>query len=339
MNIVKRANLGCKVQLKELYLKFSSLNWKDQLSQTNEKKVTTEGVLNELSPPHSLKTLSIEGYFGNCLPNWLNLGAALPNLRLLEIENCNCFKNLASLGQLPNLDFLRIAKAYSVVSVGEELFGKDIKSGGSIGKNCSVIPSFSKLDTLEFTSMKNWKEWQWKKGLSAMPKLRKLIIESCPLLRSLPEGLSLHATSLEYLEIDGADNLIVIENFPSIKDLRVYRNPNLERMSNLPSVSHIIIFGCPNLQIIYNLNKSLQWIELYDFQMKVLPEYLTIVMPHKLRIDCSEELLLKITNEGERGSEWNKFKHISKVKINSLDESRYATYQKGVIQLQHTNIN
>jgi Leucine rich repeat len=294
MNMVKAANLRRKHRLQELILEFSSLNWEDQVSQTNEKKVTAEGVLNELSPPHSLNTLSIKGYFGNCLPNWLNLAVALPNLRFLDIKNCNCFENLAPFGQLPNLDYLRIKNAYSVVSVGEELFGTDIKSGGSIEKNCSVIPPFSKLDTLEFVGMENWKEWQWKKGESAMPKLRELLIKSCPQLRSLPEGLSHHATSLELLKIIGADNLITIENFPSIKDLRVFTNPNLERMSNLPSVSHILIRDCPNLKT----------------------------------ISCSEELLRKIRNQGEGGSEWNKFKHIPKVKINSWDESLCATYQK-----------
>jgi hypothetical protein len=328
MNIVKRANLGCKYRLQELHLQFTSLNWEDIVSQTNEKKATTECILNELSPPRSLEILSIRGYFGNCLPNWLNLGAALPNLRFFEIVNCNCFKNLTSLGQLPNLDYLRIKNAYSVVSVGEELFGTDIKSGGSIGKNCSMIPPFPKLETLVFEGMRIWEEWQWKKGESAMPKLRELFIESCPQLRSLPEGLSHHATSLEFLQIVGADNLITIENFPSIKDLGVFRNPNLERMSNLPSISHIIIQDCPNLKTIDNLNKSLQLMELKGYIMEALPEYLMIVMPEKLRIECSEELLRKITNQREGGSEWNKFKHISKVKINSWDESLYATYEK-----------
>jgi hypothetical protein len=294
MNMVKAANLRRKHRLQELILEFSSLNWEDQISQTNEKKVTAEGVLNELSPPHSVEIVQIRGYFGNCLPNWLNLGAALPQLRFLEIENCNCFENLAPFGQLSNLDYLRIKNAYSVVSVGEELFGTYIKSGGSIERNCSVIPPFSKLNTLEFVGMENWKEWQWKKGESAMPKLRKLLIKSCPQLRSLPEGLSHHATSLELLQIIGADNLITIENFSSIKDLRVFTNPNLERMSNLPSVSHILIRDCPNLKT----------------------------------ISCSEELLRKIRNQWEGGSEWNKFKHIPKVKINSWDESLCATYQK-----------
>jgi hypothetical protein len=300
--------------------------------------VTTKNILNELSPPCSLEILEIRGYFGTYLPKWLNSREALPNLRFLEIKNYNCFEDLAPLGRLSNLDFLRIKDAYSVVSVGEELFGTDIKSGGSIRKNCSVIPPFLKLDTLEFRGMKNWKEWQWKKGESAMPKLRRLFIRSCPLLRSLPVGLSLYATSLEYLEIDGAENLITIENFPSIKDLRVIGIPILERMPNLPSVSHILIEGCPDLEAIVNLNKSMQLMELYDSKMEVLPEYLTSVMPQKLRIGYSEELLQKITNVGEGGSEWYKFKYIPKVKINSWDESLYANYQKVPFNFT-TNIN
>jgi Leucine rich repeat len=338
MNIVKIANLTSKHRLQKLRLEFTSLNWEDQVSQTNEKKMKSECILNELSPPHSLEILEIRGYFGNYLPNWLNLGATLPNLRFIEIINCNCFENLAPLGQLPNLDYLLIKDAYSVVSVGEELLGTDMKSGSLIGRNYSVIAPFPKLDTLRFEGMENWKEWQWKKGESAMPKLRKLFIRSCPLLRSLPEGISVHATSLEHLEIERAENLIIIENFPSIKDIRVSRNSNLERMSNLSSVSHIQIQDCPNLKTIDNLNNSVQLMKLYDSKMKVLPEYLRTIMPEKLKIGCSEELLRNITNQDNGGSEWNKFKHIPKVKINSWDESLYATYQKTPFSFI-TNIN
>jgi Leucine rich repeat len=332
LSIVKKAKLWSKEKLQELHLEYTSLNWEDQLSQTNEKKVTAEGVLNELSPPRSLELLTIGGYFGNCLPNWLNLGTVLPTLRLLEIINCNCFENLGPLGQLPNLDFLRIEDAYSVVSVGEELFGTDIRDG-------SAIPPFPKLSKLELKEMCNWKEWHWNKGKSAMPKLKHLYIEACPQLRSLPEGLSHHATSLEYLEIDGSDNLVIIENFPSVKDFRVYNIPNLKKISNLCSISRIVIQDCPNMKIMENLNKSLQRMELYDSDMEVLPDYLMTTMPQQLRIDCSDELLMEITDQREGGSEWQKFKHIPKVKIYSWDESICATYHKSPFSFTTTTEN
>ncbi|XP_078164692.1 putative disease resistance protein RGA3 [Carex rostrata] len=328
-NIAKRANLQNKDRLQDLKLIYKSLSWKDQASQTNEKKVISEGVLNELCPPRSVEIVTIEGYFGKCLPNWLNLGAALPNLRYLCIENSACFEELAPLGQLPNLDLLRIKGAYSIVSIGQEFMYGDTKNKDQTAHviSCFAILAFPKLNTLSFEGMLNWKEWQWNKGQTAMPKLKELYIDACPQLSSLPQGLLHHATSLEYLQIYGVDKLSTVENLPSIKDIRVSRNPILERISNLPSISYILIKECSNLKAVENL-KGIQTMALIDHEMKILSDYLTTTMPKKLRIWCSEELLVKIACQRESGSEWNKFKHIPKVTIYSLDESFYATYQK-----------
>ncbi|KAF3339393.1 putative disease resistance protein RGA3 [Carex littledalei] len=327
--IAQRANFVSKNQLQFLQLKYTSLSSEEQLSQTNERKMTTEDVLNELCPPCSLEGVTIEGYFGRCLPCWFNLGATLPNLRSLHISNCACFERLAPLGQLPNLNILRIKGAYSVVSVGEEFMQGDTKSKDPRAHAMSypAIPAFPKLSELGFEGMPNWKEWQWNEGLIAMPKLKQLHIEACPELRSIPEGLLLHATSLQDLDVVGTDNLNSVENFSSIKDIRVVRNPILERISNLPGISYILIKECPNLKAVENL-ESLQRMEIIGDEMETLPEYLLTTMPQKLRIRCSEDLLLKIASKRESGSEWNRFKHISKVTIYSPDKSFYANYQK-----------
>ncbi|XP_078158384.1 putative disease resistance protein RGA3 [Carex rostrata] len=327
-NIANRANLQNKDRLQDLKFVYGTLSPEEQLSQTDEEKMITEDVLNELCPPPSLETVQIVGYFGSHLPNWLNLRANLPNLRCLYIKNCACFEELALLGQLPNLDFLRIIGAYSVVSVGEEFLWGGIQNRDTTATSCHANKlAFPKLSKLMFEGMPNWKEWQWNKEQVAMPKLKKLFIRDCPQLRSLPEGLLHHATCLEYLEIDGANKMITVENLPSIKDICVVRCSNLERISNLPSITHIIIVECPNLEAVENL-KALQTMKLRDFKMEILPDYLRTIMPQKVLIYCSEELLVKIVSQEESGSEWNKFKHIPKVTIYSSGESFYATYQK-----------
>ena len=84
--------------------------------------------------------------------------------------------------------------------------------------------------------------------------------------------------------------------------------------------------------------KALQTMDLAAYGMKFLPDYLTTIMTHKLIIQCDEELLLKIANQRESGSEWHKFKHISKVKIGTEDESLHATYQKTPFSFT-TNVN
>jgi hypothetical protein len=147
----------------------------------------------------------------------------------------------------------------------------------------------------------------------------------------------LHATSLEFLQIIGADKLIVVENIPSIKDIRFSNNPKLTTISNLPSISHITVHHCPNLKAVMN-PKALRTMVLEDYEMKFLPDYLATIMTHKLIIGCDEELLLKIVNERENGSEWNKFNHISKVKISTGDESLHAAYQMSPFSFT-TNVN
>ncbi|XP_078182378.1 putative disease resistance protein RGA3 [Carex rostrata] len=321
-NIAKRANLQNKDRLQFLKLLYTSLSFKEQLSQSTEKKRKTEDVLNELCPPPSLEVVVIEGYLGNHLPSWLKLGANFPNLRFIQIRYCACFKYLVSLGQLPNLDCLRINGAYSVESVGEEFLWEGNQSRDIITMSCPIKAAFPKLSQLVFEQMPNWN-----KGQPAMPKLKELFIISCPQLRSLPEGLLHYCTSLEYLKIHDADKLITTENLPSVKDVLVLRIPNLVRISNLPNISYIKIEGCPKLKTLDNL-KPFPRMALSDYEMETLPNYLTMTMPQKLTIRCSEELLLKIASQGKSGSEWNRFKHIASVTIYSSDESHYAIYQK-----------
>ncbi|XP_078149398.1 putative disease resistance protein RGA3 [Carex rostrata] len=212
MNLAKQANLLSKDQLRDLTLEYTHLSSEEQLSQTNEKKMTTENVLNELCPPLYVESVRIENYFGTHLPNWLNSGAYLPNLKYLCIANCNNFKEVASLGLLPNLEDLTFWGADSVVNIGEEFLLGGIQSRDSTTTSCSIKPTFPKLRELCFGNMQNWKEWQWNKEQPAMPNLRQLVINVCPHLRSLPEGLSHHATSLESLHIYGANNLITVGN-------------------------------------------------------------------------------------------------------------------------------
>ncbi|KAJ4746761.1 Disease resistance protein (CC-NBS-LRR) [Rhynchospora pubera] len=329
INVAKKANLKEKVHLKNLSFSYTRKQ-KCQVPISSEEKKIVEDVLNMLSPPPSLEFLSIEDYFGNQLPNWLHMCTSLAQLEFLSrliLRDCECFSQLPSLGQLPNLEFLTIDGATSVTKIGREFLMDDMEDNIINEVRQSSILPFSQLNELYFYNMSQWVEWWWEEVQPAMPKLKRLLIEACPKLSSIPKGLSHHAISLESLMIEDADYLKSIEDLQSVKSLFVVDNPNLERISNLTNLSFIRIENCPNLNILENL-KPFHRMQLWDLEIETLPEYLMATMPEKLTIWCRKELLLKIKSQKSGDSEWQKFEHIPIVKFYSDNESLYAVYQK-----------
>ncbi|KAJ1688762.1 hypothetical protein LUZ63_012917 [Rhynchospora breviuscula] len=327
INVAKEANLKEKAHLKELWFCYNP-NRGCQVSKPIEEKKAAEDVLNALSVPPSLEILQIRNYFGDRLPKWLHVGAnplKLKFLRYLRIDQCECFSQLPPLGLLPNLDLLMIDGAKSVVRIGPEfLFDASQDQTKTKVSHSPIIP-FPQLNILCFEDMPSWEEWLWDERQPAMPKLKKNFIRDCPKLSSLPKGLLCRATSLEVLVIKAVEQLKSVEDLRSVKELYVEESSNLERILNLPNLSFIQIVNCPNLKILENLKPRYRMV-LVDYKMKTLPEYLRKAEAEKLKVWCTEELLVKILS----GSfEWQKFVHIPRVKFyGGDDQSLYATYQR-----------
>ncbi|KAJ3684131.1 hypothetical protein LUZ61_013295 [Rhynchospora tenuis] len=329
INAAKEANLKDKAHFKELWFCYNP-NRGCQVSKPIEEKKVAEHVLNALSPHPSLEILHIIGYFGDQLPNWLHVGAnplKLKFLRYLKIKQCECFSQLPPLGLLPNLDLLMIDGADSVVRIGREFLFNDSQDQIKTKESHSSILPFPQLNELSFDDMSSWEEWSWDERQPAMPKLKKLWIGECPKLTSLPKGLLCHATSLEVLTIKAVQQLKSVEDLRSVKELYVEESSYLERISNLPNLSFIKIRNCPNLKILENLKPRYR-MELVDYKMETLPEYLRNAEPEKLIVRCTEELLVTIASLGAGSSERQNFEHIPVVKFYSRNESLYATYQK-----------
>ncbi|KAK8464409.1 hypothetical protein PHAVU_011G201000 [Phaseolus vulgaris] len=165
-----------------------TLQWQRNQNSIDSKK--EEDVIENLQPSGNLKELSIFGYGGKRFPNWL-LDNSLWNMVSLKLTGCQYCQLLPPLGLLPFLKVLEIRKLDGIVSI----------DGDFHGNNSS---SFKSLETLEFSHMCQWEEWECQAVIGAFPCLRKLSITNCPKLKGqLPEKV----VPLETLEIEDCQQL------------------------------------------------------------------------------------------------------------------------------------
>ena len=143
-------------------------------------------VLRELVPPGTLKKLSLKGYNSISFPSrMMSIATYLPRLTdvtLRDLPSCNV---LPPLGQLPNLERLKIDGMDSIRKIDGAFYG---------GRR-----AFPQLREFDISRMECLEEWNasfssGEDGLVelAFPKLELFRINRCPLLRfkacSLPVG-------------------------------------------------------------------------------------------------------------------------------------------------------
>lgn len=327
-SIAKKAKLESKLHLR--YLSLECTTGPGDGSKvgeiTSEEKYQIKDVFEALCPPPCVENVSLIGFFGKQLPNWISSGqTALRNLRALKLENCIYCEQLPAFGHLPTLDFLLIKNAPSIMRIGHEFL---CTSNGTQTKP-PQLSLFRRLEKLGFDQLDRWEEWIWDKELmEAMPKLLSLKIMKCK-LNSLPHGLVQHARALKELIISEAYNLTVITNFLFLNELHLYANPNLEMLAKLPRLRRLTVIQCPKLSVLDGLTK-LQSVTLQDYDAETLPQYLNGIRAAKLEVFCSKELLKLISLQ--EGPEWCKIKHIQNVKAYAPKEEQhrgwYVLYNK-----------
>ncbi|XP_072973443.1 disease resistance protein RGA2-like [Typha angustifolia] len=175
------ANLSAKTRLRSL-----TLDWyiNDQIGNTEDVK---NDVLESLQPPHCLEKLKIIRYDGNRLPSWMTSIQSLVDVRLVGLWRWEC---LPPLGNLLHLKYLWISKMSAVTKIGRRFYG----DGGS-------FPFLEELTLKEMPLLENWctVDVERPPEMATFPRLRKLFIWECPLLKvqpSLPPAI----TSLEIWE-------------------------------------------------------------------------------------------------------------------------------------------
>ncbi|XP_039686081.1 putative disease resistance RPP13-like protein 1 [Medicago truncatula] len=252
-----QANLMMKKQIDELQLQWSYTT----SSQLQQWSCTTSSqlqsvVLEQLRPSTNLKNLTITGYGGNNFPSWLG-GSLFCNMVCLKISHCDNCPRLPPLGQLGNLRKLFIDKMKSVKSIGIELYG----SGSPL------FQPFPLLETLEFDTMLEWKEWKLTGGTSTeFPRLTCLSLRNCPKLKgNIPLG---QLSNLKELRIEGmnsvktfgsefygSSNSPLFQPFLSLETLQFRDMQEWEEWkliggtsTEFPSLSHLSLYGCPKLK-------------------------------------------------------------------------------------------
>ncbi|URD74698.1 NB-ARC domain [Musa troglodytarum] len=246
-------------KLKHLYLYCSSRPTSD--GHTEEQLESIEKVLDvTLHPPSSVVLLRLQNFFSLQYPSWMAspcISRLLPNISRLELIGCDRWPLLPPLGKLPSLEFLTLRGALSVAAIGPEFFGCEAAATDHDRERNSKHPSsfssssppppppppplplpswFPRLRQLQLWDMTNMQVWDWVAEGFAMRRLDKLVLHNCPKLKSLPEGLVRQATCLTILDLTDACALKFIRGFPSVKELSISGESDLEIVADLPTL-------------------------------------------------------------------------------------------------------
>jgi hypothetical protein len=184
-----KACLKDKKCLEELVLEWNLLD-----TNISECK---RSVLDNLQPHSNLKSLTINNYGAESLPDWVG-HHSFSNMVSLHLENFKHCPNLPPLGQLPSLQNLSVVGFEGVVMVNREFYGSDSSS----------VKPFGALKVLRFERMLNWEEWSCfgaENEGGTFFQLKELSIVSCPKLRG---GLPVQLPSLTKLEIYQCPQLV-----------------------------------------------------------------------------------------------------------------------------------
>ncbi|XP_066339311.1 uncharacterized protein [Miscanthus floridulus] len=243
---------------------------------------------------------------------WWMMSAAAESLRILTMEDLPCCMELPNgLCQLPSLELLQINRAPAIKRFGHE-FQNPYHDRHNHSQQAAV--GFPRLRELNFSGMTGWEEWEWEQNVHAMTVLEELLIKGCK-LRRVPPGLSFSARALKKLYVYNVQHLRYLENFTSVVHIQVFESHDMERISNFPSLQKLEIIMCPKLKVLEGLT-ALQRLELEDYSMKTLPEYLMDVNPRYLCLWCNFSLLTSIATDFR---EWDKCIRKQQVKAYTSD--------------------
>ncbi|KAL6326862.1 hypothetical protein AAG906_012137 [Vitis piasezkii] len=195
------ASLNKKQKLEELTIKWSA-GLDDSHNASNQ-----IDVLNSLRPHFNLNKLKLSVMVVQNFP-WIG-GVSFCKMVDVNLVNCRNCTSLPCLGRLPRLKHVTIEGFNEVKIVGREFYGE----------TCLPNKPFPSLESLSFSDMSQWEDWESPSLSEPYPCLLHLEITNCPkLIKKLPTYLP----SLVHLSIWQCPQLVSpLERLPSLSELRV----------------------------------------------------------------------------------------------------------------------
>ncbi|MBA0786372.1 hypothetical protein Gotri_027393 [Gossypium trilobum] len=260
----------------------------------------SEEVMEGLQPRSNLQSLAIWDYGGESFPSWMlrsvgdsNTGLVLLN-NLMELNFFDCIncESLPPLGQLHNLQYLKLGNLKRMVNEFYCKEGIDVERCNKL-EVLPITEGCSSLEKLHISSC--GKLSKTGDGLSTSTYLKELDLSGCPNLSSIPnlKGFS----SLQYLSVQRCNKLKVLPRCSSLEKLRIFNCVKLSKIGDGLSTSTCLkelhLEDCPNLCSIPNLEgfSSLQNLSVQRCnELEVLPITEGCSSLEKLQISSCEKL-------------------------------------------------
>nr|KYP47717.1 Putative disease resistance RPP13-like protein 1 [Cajanus cajan] len=241
-NIVNPSDALIADFINKTHLERLELEWNQNHIPNDPRK--EKEVLENLEPSKHLKNLTICNYGGTQFPSWLlNV-----NVVSLCMVNCKYCLVLPPCGVLPFLKELKIKGFDGIVSIGAEFYG-------------SNSSSFSSLERLKFSNMKEWEEWECKAAFPRLsaPYLAKIVISGLENLKLLPKDMHIL--------------------LPSVTDLMIRDCPQVEKLLDggfPPNLKFIDLYGCfklmASLKGTLAVNTCLQLLSVGKMEVESFPD-------------------------------------------------------------------
>ncbi|MBA0762123.1 hypothetical protein Gotri_024669, partial [Gossypium trilobum] len=259
-----------------------------------------------LQPHSNLQSLTVWDYGGESFPSWMIRPFGDSNTDLFLLNNLmelnffngiNC-ESLPPLGQLHNLQYLKLRNLTKVKRMGNEFYCNESVDGMNKLIKLKSVPLTGQCSSLEKLCISSCKKLsKIGDGLSTSTCLKELDLSGCPNLSSIPNfGFS----SLQYLSVRRCNKLEVLPitgGCSSLEKLRISSCEELSKIGDGLSTSTCLkeldLSGCRNLSSIPNLEgfSSLQYLSVKRCKkLEVLPITGGCSSLEKLGISSCEKL-------------------------------------------------